>query len=106
MYRRDAGISAVKKKLQDACTDRKGSPDSESFEVVFEKTSDNPNVPTPYYVGGKMKCDLPGGGHPIWSPHEAACRLSLQGMEPRAAQLQARDGWAAWEAADQRSALR
>ncbi|WP_411851026.1 hypothetical protein ACLB90_19670 [Stenotrophomonas sp. LGBM10] len=57
---RDAGITAVKKKLQDACTDRKGSPDAASFEVVFEKTSDNPNVPKPYYVDGKMKCELPG----------------------------------------------
>ncbi len=57
---RDAGITAVKKKLQDACTDRKGAPDAESFEVVFEKTSDNPNVPKPYYVDGKMKCELPG----------------------------------------------
>ena len=56
---RDAGIAAVKKKLQDACTDRKGSPDAASFEVVFEKTSPNPNVPKPYYVDGKMKCDLP-----------------------------------------------
>ena len=57
---RDAGITAVKKKLQDACTDHKGSPDSASFEVVFEKTSDNPNVPNPYHVDGKMKCELPG----------------------------------------------
>ncbi len=58
---RDAGIAAVKKKLQDACTDRKGSPDAASFEVVFEKTSENPNVPKPYYyVDGKMKCELPG----------------------------------------------
>ncbi|RXK68330.1 hypothetical protein ERT44_05835 [Stenotrophomonas sp. MA5] len=57
---RDAGIAAVKKKLQDACTDRKGSPDTDSFEVVFDKTSDNPNVPKPYYVDGKMKCELPG----------------------------------------------
>lgn len=57
---RDAGITAVKKKLQEACTDRKGTPDAESFEVVFEKTSDNPNVPKPYYVDGKMKCELPG----------------------------------------------
>ncbi|OBU48834.1 hypothetical protein [Stenotrophomonas maltophilia] len=57
---RDAGIAAVKKKLQDACTDRKGSPDADSFEVVFEKTSDTPNVPKPYYVDGKMKCELPG----------------------------------------------
>lgn len=56
---RDAGIAAVKKKLQDACTDRKGTPDVASFEVVFEKTSENPNVPKPYYVDGKMKCDLP-----------------------------------------------
>ena len=57
---REAGIAAVKKKLHDACTDRKGSPDAASFEVVFEKTSDNPNVPKPYYVDGKMKCELPG----------------------------------------------
>ncbi|WP_447785495.1 hypothetical protein [Stenotrophomonas bentonitica] len=56
---RDAGIAAVKKKLQDACTERKGTPKVESFEVVFEKTSDNPNVPKPYYVDGKMQCDLP-----------------------------------------------
>ncbi|WP_313341362.1 hypothetical protein [Stenotrophomonas sp.] len=56
---RDAGIAAVKKKLQEACTDRKGTPDADSFEVVFEKTSENPNVPKPYYVDGKMKCDLP-----------------------------------------------
>lgn len=57
---RDAGITAVRKKLQDACTERKGTPDAASFEVVFEKTSPNPNVPKPYYVDGKMKCDLPG----------------------------------------------
>ncbi|EPG2416169.1 TPA: hypothetical protein UOA93_000362 [Stenotrophomonas maltophilia] len=57
---RDAGIAAVKKKLQEACADRKGSPDAASFEVVFEKTSENPNVPKPYYVDGKMKCELPG----------------------------------------------
>ena len=41
-------------------TERKGTPDAASFEVVFEKTSPNPNVPKPYYVDGKMKCDLPG----------------------------------------------
>lgn len=57
---RDAGITAVKKKLQDACTERKGTADAESFEVVFEKTSENPDVPKPYYVDGKMKCNLPG----------------------------------------------
>ncbi|WP_313218132.1 hypothetical protein [Stenotrophomonas sp.] len=57
---RDAGITAVKKKLQDACTERNGSPDAASFEVVFEKTSDSPNVPKPYYVDGKMKCTVPG----------------------------------------------
>jgi len=56
---RDAGIAAVKQKLQAACTDRKGRPDVASFEVVFEKTSDNPNVPKPYYVDGKMQCELP-----------------------------------------------
>lgn len=30
-----------------------------SFEVVFEKTSTNPDVPKPYYVDGKLKCDVP-----------------------------------------------
>ncbi|MCD9096760.1 hypothetical protein LU699_16785 [Luteimonas fraxinea] len=58
---RDAGIAAVKQKLQDACTDRKGTPDTDSFEVVFERTSENPDVPKPYYVDGKMKCELPAG---------------------------------------------
>ncbi|CAD0336599.1 hypothetical protein [Xanthomonas hortorum] len=56
---RDAGIAAVKKKLQDACTGRQGKPDLDSFEVVFEKTSKNPEVPKPYYVDAKLKCDLP-----------------------------------------------
>lgn len=56
---REAGIAAVKQKLQAACTDRKGTPDLASFEVVFEKTSENPNVPKPYYVDGKMQCNLP-----------------------------------------------
>ncbi|PKV11656.1 hypothetical protein MUG10_21640 [Xanthomonas prunicola] len=56
---RDAGIAAVKKKLQEACTSRNGTPDLGSFEVVFEKTSKNPDVPKPYYVDGKLKCDLP-----------------------------------------------
>nr|WP_127170376.1 hypothetical protein [Xanthomonas perforans] len=59
LHRRDAGIAAVKKKLQDACTSRNGTPDLVSFEVVFEKTSKNPDVPKPYYVYGKLKCDLP-----------------------------------------------
>ncbi|KAF1017061.1 MAG: hypothetical protein GAK31_00320 [Stenotrophomonas maltophilia] len=57
---REAGITAVKKKLQDACSERKGSADTGSFEVVFEKTSANPQAPKPYYVDGRMKCDLPG----------------------------------------------
>jgi len=57
---RDAGITSVKKKLSDACTERKGTPKADSFEVVFEKTSENPNVPKPYYVDGKMQCELPG----------------------------------------------
>jgi hypothetical protein len=56
---REAGIAAVKKKLQDACSERSGKTDLASFEVVFERTSDNPNVPKPYYVDGKLKCDLP-----------------------------------------------
>lgn len=56
---RAAGIAAVKQKLEAACTERKGTADPDSFEVVFEKTSDNPNVPKPYYVDGKMQCDLP-----------------------------------------------
>lgn len=53
------GLAAVKQKLIAACTDRSGRPDAASFEVVFEKTSPNPEVPKPYYVDGKMKCDLP-----------------------------------------------
>lgn len=56
---RDAGVAAVKQKLQEACTSRKGTPDLDSFEVVFEKTSQNPDVPKPYYVDGKLKCNLP-----------------------------------------------
>ena len=56
---RDSGISAVKEKLNAACKERGGRPDSESFEVVFEKTNPNPEVPKPYYVDAKMKCDLP-----------------------------------------------
>lgn len=58
---RDAGITAVKEKLQAACTDRNGAPDADSFEVVFERTSQNPDVPKPYYVDAKMKCELPAG---------------------------------------------
>lgn len=57
---RDAGLAAVKKKLQDACAERKGTAITDSFEVVFEKTSANPGVPKPYYVDGRMQCDLPG----------------------------------------------
>lgn len=56
---RDAGIAAVKQKLQEACKSRNGSVDLDSFEVVFEKTSKNPDVPKPYYVDAKIKCDLP-----------------------------------------------
>ncbi|WP_434989722.1 hypothetical protein [Xanthomonas melonis] len=56
---RDAGIAAVKKKLQEACQSRQGKVDMASFEVVFEKTSTNPDVPKPYYVDAKIKCDLP-----------------------------------------------
>ncbi|WP_242111856.1 hypothetical protein [Luteimonas aquatica] len=56
---RDSGIAAVKEKLNAACAERGGKPVSDSFEVVFEKTSPNPDVPKPYYVDAKMKCDLP-----------------------------------------------
>ena len=56
---RDAGIAAVKDKLQAACTERKGTPNADSFEVVFERTSENPDVPKPYSVDAKMQCDLP-----------------------------------------------
>lgn len=58
---REAGLAAVKQKLEEACTSRNGTPDPDSFEVVFERTSDNPDVPKPYYVDGKMQCDLPEG---------------------------------------------
>lgn len=43
---RDAGIAAVKKKLQEACADRKGSPDAASFEVVFEKPAKTRTYPS------------------------------------------------------------
>ncbi|KAB7771795.1 hypothetical protein [Xanthomonas maliensis] len=56
---REAGITAVKKKLQEACESRKGKVNMDSFEVVFEKTNPNPDVPKPYYVDAKIKCDLP-----------------------------------------------
>ncbi|AHE57140.1 hypothetical protein [Sphingomonas sanxanigenens] len=56
---KDKGVAAVKQKLVAACTERSGKPDAASFEIVFEKTSPNPDVPKPYYVDGKMKCDLP-----------------------------------------------
>jgi hypothetical protein len=58
---RDSGIAAAKEKLNAACKERGGTPDSASFAVVFEKTSPNPEVPKPYYVDAKMKCDLPQG---------------------------------------------
>lgn len=56
---KEKGLAAVKEKLVAACTERSGNPDPASFEIVFEKTSPNPDVPKPYYVDGKMKCDLP-----------------------------------------------
>jgi len=42
-------------------TDRKGTPKPDSFEVAFERTSENPDVPKPYRVDAKMQCDLPAG---------------------------------------------
>ncbi|MEJ1097051.1 MULTISPECIES: hypothetical protein [unclassified Pseudoxanthomonas] len=56
---KENGIAVVKEKLTAACKERGGTPDPESFEVVFEKTSANPDVPKPYYIDAKMKCDLP-----------------------------------------------
>ncbi|MET0288999.1 MAG: hypothetical protein ABW178_05170 [Pseudoxanthomonas sp.] len=56
---KDAAVAAVRKKLLDACTDRKGQVDPDSFEVTFERTSTNPDVPKPHYVDAKLKCDLP-----------------------------------------------
>ncbi|MCD9032571.1 hypothetical protein LDO32_12630 [Luteimonas sp. Y-2-2-4F] len=56
---RDEGIAAVKQKLEAACTERGGTPDADSFEVVFDRTSENPDVPKPYYVDAKMQCELP-----------------------------------------------
>lgn len=56
---RNAGIAAAKEKLNAACKERGGAPDPESFEVVFEKTNPNKDVPKPYYVDAKMKCSLP-----------------------------------------------
>ena len=43
---RDAGIAAVKKKLQDACTDRKGSPDAASFEVSSRRPARTRTYPS------------------------------------------------------------
>lgn len=56
---KDGAVTAVKEKLSAACKERAGKPDIESFEVTFEKKSPNPDVPKPYYVDAKMKCDLP-----------------------------------------------
>jgi hypothetical protein len=56
---KDDAVSQARKKLQDACTDRKGQADPESFEVTFEKINPNPDVPKPHYVDAKLKCDLP-----------------------------------------------
>lgn len=56
---RDSGIAAVKEKLNAACKERGGAPDAASFEVVFEKTNPGRDIPKPYYVDAKMKCDLP-----------------------------------------------
>ncbi len=58
---KQAGIAAVKQRLLDACTSRGGTPVADSFEVVAEQTSKNPDVPKPYDVDAKMKCDLPAG---------------------------------------------
>jgi len=56
---RAAAVSAVREKLNSACKERNGTPVSDSFAIEFEKKSDNSEVPKPYYVDAKMKCDLP-----------------------------------------------
>lgn len=58
---RDAAIAAVKEKLTSACTERGGKPDSESFKLDGEQKSSNPDVPKPFHVDARMKCDLPEG---------------------------------------------
>ena len=58
---RDAAIAAVKEKLTSACTERGGKPDSESFKLDGEQKSSNPEVPKPFHVDARMKCDLPEG---------------------------------------------
>lgn len=56
---RDSGTAAVKEKLMAACKERGGKADPASFEVVFERTNPGPNIPWPYYVDARMKCNLP-----------------------------------------------
>ncbi|ALN93663.1 MULTISPECIES: hypothetical protein [Lysobacter] len=56
---RDSAIAAVKEKLTAACKDRGGTPDAKSFELDGEQKSSNPDVPKPFHVDARMKCDLP-----------------------------------------------
>lgn len=56
---KEKGVAAVKEKLIAACKERGGKADPASYETVFDRTVPNPDVPKPYYVDGKMKCDLP-----------------------------------------------
>lgn len=56
---RESAIAAVKEKLTAACTDRKGTPDPESFKLDGETKSSNPEVPKPFHIDARMKCDLP-----------------------------------------------
>ena len=56
---KEKGVAAVKEKLLAACKERGGKADPASYETVFERTTPSPDVPKPYYVDGKMKCDLP-----------------------------------------------
>ena len=58
---RDAAIASVKEKLTAACTERSGKPDAESFKIDGEQKSSNPEVPKPFHIDARMKCDLPEG---------------------------------------------
>ncbi|MGO1070370.1 hypothetical protein [Lysobacter sp. CA199] len=57
----EAAVTAVKKNLNDACTDRKGQPVADSFKIDGEVKSANPEVPKPFHIDARMKCDLPEG---------------------------------------------
>ncbi len=58
---RDSAIASVKEKLTAACTERGGKPDPDSFKLDGEQKSPNPDVPKPFHIDARIKCDLPEG---------------------------------------------